>query len=274
MSEVLYKFENIYNKTQSKYIFQYVKNRKLTNVYHSHDFYEIIYFLKGNATQIINAKEISFEPNLIVLLRPKDKHRFISQSAGTVVVSLSIQKEEFGLLAETFNSSLLTEIDDATDTIIYSKSYLLPYTSVDFEKLSFNEKEEEFKFLLLCFLKSYIDRKDEKEYIPKVLSDAISEMKKTDNLRIGIDAFTELSSYSHSHLSRLIKKHFNMTLKQYINELRLQKAYHCIIFTQKSAEEISEELGFASYSHFNKIFKARFSITPASLRKQNGIWTA
>lgn len=66
----------------------------------------------------------------------------------------------------------------------------------------------------------------------------------------------------------------NTTPKQYINELRLQKAYNCIVLTQKSVEDISEELGFASYSHFNKIFKARFYITPGALRKEKGIWTA
>ena len=42
----------------------------------------------------------------------------------------------------------------------------------------------------------------------------------------------------------------------------------------ESIEKISEGLGFASFSHFNKIFKKRFSVTPAVLRKTGGIWTA
>lgn len=115
---------------------------------------------------------------------------------------------------------------------------------------------------------------EEKDSVPKMLAYAISEMKKTENLRVGIKAFTAISNYSQSHLSRLIKKFFNMTLKQYINELRLQKAYNCIVFTQNSFEDIADELGFASYSHFNKIFKTRFYITPGALRKEKGIWTA
>lgn len=47
MLETVYEFKDIYNRTQSNYIFQYVKNRKLTEIYHSHDFYEIIYFFAG-----------------------------------------------------------------------------------------------------------------------------------------------------------------------------------------------------------------------------------
>lgn len=274
MSDVLYEFKSIYNRSQSNYIFQYVKNRRLTDIYHSHDFYEIIYFLQGKATQLINGCKVDFCPNSIILLRPHDKHCFINQSADTVVVSLSVQRHEFELLANVYYASLLGEIGKSTEPKTYSTSCLWPYTSADFEKLALSQKEYELKFLLSCFLKSYIDSTEVETALPKSLADAITEMKKTENLHRGIEAFTELSNYSQNHLSRLIKEHFNMTLKRYINELRLQKAYNCIVFTQKPTEDISEELGFASYSHFNKIFKERFAVTPTSLRKKSGIWTA
>ena len=100
------------------------------------------------------------------------------------------------------------------------------------------------------------------------------KIKKTENLHNGIEAMVRLSNYSQTHLARMMKKYYNTTPKHYINELRLQKAYDCIILTQKSIEIIAEELGFNSYSHFNKIFKTRFYITPGALRKEKGIWTA
>ena len=274
MSEIVYSFNNIHPRTRSKYIFQYVKNRKLTDIYHSHDFYEIIYFLHGQATQVVNGKEISFYPNSIILMRPLDRHCFLNQSENTVIVSLSVQSDEFELLCNAYMPSLSGEILKGAEPKMYSISHLLPYTNTDFEKLTSNEKEHEFKFLLFCFFKSYMDSIEEMDSIPETLAYAISEMKKAENLCFGIKAFTEISNYSQSHLSRLIKKYFDMTLKQYINELRLQKAYDWIVLTQKSIEDISEELGFSSYSHFYKIFKARFHITPAALRKEKGIWTA
>jgi AraC-like DNA-binding protein len=39
-----------------------------------------------------------------------------------------------------------------------------------------------------------------------------------------------------------------------------------MILTNKSAEAIAEELGFSSFSHFNKIFKAQTGITPRQFR--------
>jgi AraC-like DNA-binding protein len=107
-----------------------------------------------------------------------------------------------------------------------------------------------------------------------MLAAAIEEMKSKDALREGIAAFVRASHYSQSHLSRLIKAHFGMSLKQYVNDLRLTSAYNSIILTNRTPEDISEELGFSSFSHFNKIFKAKFAVTPAALRKQRGVWTA
>ena len=102
--------------------------------------------------------------------------------------------------------------------------------------------------------------------IPRELLSAVEEMKKIENLRNGISAFVTLSNYSQSHLARLVKKQFGMGLKQYINELRLLRAYDDLIWTKESAETISENLGFSSYSHFYRIFKGRFSISPSVLR--------
>ena len=64
-----------------------------------------------------------------------------------------------------------------------------------------------------------------------------------------------------------MKTHFGIGLKSYINELRLLRAYDDLIWTNESAEAISENLGFSSYSHFCKIFKDRYSISPSFLRK-------
>ena len=64
-----------------------------------------------------------------------------------------------------------------------------------------------------------------------------------------------------------MKIHFGMGLKAYINEQRLLGAYDDLIWTNESAEIISENLGFSSYSHFCKIFKDKFSVCPSSLRK-------
>jgi len=98
-------------------------------------------------------------------------------------------------------------------------------------------------------------------------------MQRPENLRLGIDAFTALTNYSRTHLARLIHRHYGMSLKQFINDLRLKQAYRELVLTHRSLDEIAESLGYFSLSHFSHIFKVRFGITPTALRRRDGLWT-
>jgi AraC-like DNA-binding protein len=109
--------------------------------------------------------------------------------------------------------------------------------------------------------------------VPNKLLLAMKEMKKREHLKRGVNSFIELSNYSQSHLTRLMKKYFNTTIQSYILNLKLDAAYHDFLLTSIPAEEICEEIGFKSFSHFHKVFKEKYGITPAALRKTRGIWT-
>lgn len=273
---VFYEFDKVKLKKHQNYIFQLVKDRKMTDIDHSHDFYECQYVVEGNAVQHLNGNNRKIEKGTAMILRPNDRHSFVKQSKDVAVLSLSVKKEEFEAFSNAYAPQLLACIQSGEDPKPFSFQRIL---SLDvFQKEDGNNVTEfDCKLLLSALLKEYIDETNclqGSSKLPPMLAYAVEEMKKRENLKRGIAAFTQLSHYSQSHLSRLIKKYFDTSLKQYINELRLQSAYNDIVITRKSAEEISEELGFASFSHFNKIFKARFSITPAALRKSSGIWTA
>lgn len=271
MENIIYKFSDIQNSRNTDYIFQLVKNRKLSQIYHSHDFYEIIYFLQGKAVQTINGTLYDCSANSIVLLRPGDRHYFLSQSSDAVVVSVSVACREFEDLCAFYGREHLNPIICSDNPILCENCSFFSLSF--FEKISAINNDVDCKFLLSNILHYYAKLNYNQTDIPDSLAFAVDEMKKTENLREGITAFTRLSNYSQSHLARMMKTHFNTTPKKHINELRLQKAYNCIVFTQKPTELIAQELGFESYSHFNKIFKKRFSVTPIYLRKHKEIWT-
>lgn len=278
MTAILYEFEKINCVRQQNYIFQFVNSSKLnptlTPVYHSHDFYELVWLLSGSVTQVINDGEVNSTAGEIIMLRPEDRHRFIAPMENVEIISLSVKKEEFELFASAFDLSLLRHINSESAPLRFHS--VATITPDEFRKTAQELTIYDYKFLLSYFLNAYITETvvlKRNSGLPQMLILAIEKMKKTENLKRGIPAFVELSHYSQSHLSRLIRQYYGMSLKQYINDLRLHRAYNDMILTNKSAEEIAEELGFSSFSHFNKIFKARFSITPAALRKSNSVLT-
>jgi AraC family transcriptional regulator, transcriptional activator of the genes for pyochelin and ferripyochelin receptors len=67
-------------------------------------------------------------------------------------------------------------------------------------------------------------------------------------------------------LKRGFKETFNTTVFGYLSEQRLHLAHQYLRDTQKTAAEISMELGYSTPQHFNNAFKKKFGITPFSVR--------
>ncbi len=274
MKEVKYRLSSLIETKYGNYIVQRVCDRKLTDIYHSHDFYELTAVINGSCTMIFNEKSCHLTKNFFVLMRPDDRHKFISQSDDMIILSLSVSASEFEKICSFYEPSIINLLQNY-DGIPLFECQDVSTLQISFWDSTHDEKNEyEYKFLLTGFIKELADIKNKKsESLPRNLSFAIKEIKKPENLKVGIPAFVALSNYSRPQLSRLIHKHFGVTLHSYITSLRLEAAKSEIILSREPLESISEHLGYASFSHFNKIFKEKYKITPAALRKSKSLWT-
>jgi AraC family transcriptional regulator, transcriptional activator of the genes for pyochelin and ferripyochelin receptors len=68
-------------------------------------------------------------------------------------------------------------------------------------------------------------------------------------------------------LKRGFKETFNNTIFGYLTDQRLNLAHQYLLSTDKTAAEISTELGYATPQHFNNAFKKKFGVTPVLVRK-------
>jgi len=71
---------------------------------------------------------------------------------------------------------------------------------------------------------------------------------------------------SPTHLRRLFQKAVGMSPRQWLLERRLQKAAQLLQTTDKPVQQIADECGFESLSHFNRYFKAKFGLSPSQYR--------
>jgi AraC-like DNA-binding protein len=67
-------------------------------------------------------------------------------------------------------------------------------------------------------------------------------------------------------LKRGFKETFNTTVFGYLADQRLNLAQQYLRDTDKTAAEISAELGYCTPQHFNNAFKRKFGFTPYSVR--------
>lgn len=70
-----------------------------------------------------------------------------------------------------------------------------------------------------------------------------------------------------THLRRSFKKQTGLTPKRYTLTLRLRKACELLRNTTLSVQEIAEDLGFYSASHFSMTFKRTFGKSPSHWRE-------
>lgn len=67
---------------------------------------------------------------------------------------------------------------------------------------------------------------------------------------------------SEVYLRKLFSSQFNTTPRQYLLDLRLQKAKQFLMDTPFSVSAISAECGFSSLYHFSRIFKEKVGMNP------------
>ena len=86
---------------------------------------------------------------------------------------------------------------------------------------------------------------------------------------LSIDELASMCNKSLTTFKKEFKEYFNESPhKWFINE-RLVHTRLLLISTNKSISEISNECNFTNTSHFIKLFKRKYSMTPSNFRTQN-----
>ncbi len=265
MSAAAYKFQDHVKVKNSKYIFQSVTSQKLSNIYHRHEFHEVILILEGTVTHKINTVSYPMQKGDCVILTPKDEHSFTAQSEDMKLIGLSVLNDEILALGNIFGINPLL----SGDPILFSCANRLRDIETQAVRCCNVIDDNENKLLLSLVLSIYKTARNTAQiHIPQALAEAVSQMENSDNLKEGVAALVKLSNYSYPHLYRLMRQYYRVTPHDLVFKLRLDTAYSMLLQSDMPVEEIAENVGFMSVSHFNKVFCGRFGVTPAKLRKR------
>ena len=232
---------------------------------HSHNMYELLYFVGGDATHVIEDRKYKLKRGDLVLIRPS-KYHFIQ-------IDSECDYERYDILfsGKTKNLEGLKMLDDvpeiinlvdysmATDIIRKTDFYFKNFSGEDFEKILTS---------LLCelFYLLSVTPATEKTDAPKVTSSTISKALSyiNDNLTTltDIDEVAKSCFVSESYLFRLFKKELKQTPAKYISTKRLLLAERLISEGQKPTE-VYEKCGFGDYTTFYRNYRSFFGRAPS-----------
>jgi AraC-like DNA-binding protein len=86
---------------------------------------------------------------------------------------------------------------------------------------------------------------------------------------ISIDQVAEAAGLNPDYAMRLFRRHFQVSILEYLTRYRLAHAQRLLITTSKPVAEVALESGFGSTSQFYATFKGAFGSPPGKFRGQN-----
>ena len=85
--------------------------------------------------------------------------------------------------------------------------------------------------------------------------------------KFSTETLRKSGNMSERSLFRNFKNAYGCTPKQYLQHVRVQRAYEMLTSTRKSIDEIAFDCGFCDGNHFSKVFKKIMKESPGKVRK-------
>ena len=84
---------------------------------------------------------------------------------------------------------------------------------------------------------------------------------------LSLDALASSMDYNKSYLCVAFKKDTNQTILDCLNTIRIRRAAELIVYSDHSIPQVAAQCGFASVSHFNRVFLKYVGTTPGQCRR-------
>lgn len=245
---------------------------------HDHEYYELFLVIKGEIIHLINGSRQRLGEGSLVFIRPHDKHTYEcipDEQAKLINISLSEETIRllFEYLSEDFPSKMLLEQEFpplrllSEDDKVWVKNHFERCYTFKWEKPQ-QLKMYARTLLVEIFQKFFNEGVYDSYKIPQWLSDLCKQMRKPENFRLGAGRMVELSGKSREHLARSMKKFMNVSITNYVNELRINYAANMLASSNYSILDICYDMGYQNVSWFYTQFKKKFGISPKQFRQK------
>ena len=253
---------------------------------HHADFYEIVFFIKGNGYLQLDQQSIKITDNTIVFISPFQKRKWFVNKAEIDCYFLFFQDS---FLSNFFSDKLfsyrLQYFYNKTKPLFINVSddFMLKLYNI-FQEIyneikSLKSDSEHIIRALLYFTLIKLNRVYAEKYqlsseteknITAFLFKQVLQ-KEIKNSR-SIDYYAKQLSISRITLNKCIKSQFGITVSEMVNEFILFEIKSQLLYSKLNINEIAYLLNFSEANHLTRFFKKNTGISPKKFRNayQNG----
>lgn len=248
---------------------------------HDHDFFELLYVVKGSPIGVIDGQEIFLTEGNLCIMNPNAVHYFKKYHEGEdLILNIVLPQEIFhkSIFHMLFNDSALNSFFIRYQIENASKSYLL-FTELDqdietFIRLLIKEILDEKQYSrviidhLLTLLFTHIIRESEPKQTSSVLPQIIDAIY-TNYQTISLYSLASKYNYHPKYLSALIHDYSGYSFRQLTSQIRLQNVVNYLLYTDDTIESIVEHVGYKDKSSLYAAFKKKYHMSPSQYRNSH-----
>ena len=254
---------------------------------HTHDFIEFVFVLEGQTIQNIDGNRYELGRGGMVFINANQRHSFeVLENCVYVNILLNpkfVSKEfvDSTNAQEIFSFILMSEWDENSDDIfpLFFDEELFDEANriIEIMLKEFNEKKHGYCTILNGYFRILLGivfrAMDSSGVTTLAMSEIIPEILDFINTNIASNVTLSMLAskyfYNPSYFSRYFKYNCGITLSQYIQQKRVEKAYHMILETKLPIEKIAFSVGYNSEKQFYRAFKKHYGDSPSSVRRRS-----
>ncbi|WP_431167191.1 AraC family transcriptional regulator [Tenacibaculum halocynthiae] len=250
------------------------KNTYDYNVVHRHNYYEIMFFVKGGGYQLIDFDKVPIVDNSCYLIKPRQVHL------------VKREEEADGFLIQFFNTSIFSEEVSSLLTlqyhsdikVIFENDKLLINKGISFLNLIRNITKEESVFLKqksIHLLSTLLYELEEctitKGKFKNTNDRSLIKFTELVNLNLNtktVNEYAEKLNITSKKLTDIVKNKYGITPLKFIHNAVLLEIKRDLMFKDTNLKEISYNYNFDSPSNFSLFVKKNTGLSPTDLQKE------
>lgn len=244
---------------------------------HRHNYFEINYVGRGTAQERIDNTTIDLKEGELCINNPLAEHMITKCDPDDFLVNILISKD-------VFQDEIITPVDEDPAMDHFFLHYMAgPDSSPNY--MAFHNPPAEVDQIFNMIFQEYFHPHRSELLIISLLTLLFGNLLRDYHSNSQTAAFADyLAShlqdatiqdmarhfgYHEKYLSKLIQKKTGRTFKQQLTEIRMRRAVHLLLYSQKSVEEIAYEIGYLDPSTFYGNFRKAFGLSPKQYRIQH-----
>ncbi|MGJ8622655.1 MAG: AraC family transcriptional regulator [Yoonia sp.] len=236
---------------------------------HDHDFFELLWVQNGTVRHHQQTGITTLQEGDMVFIQPGQPHALQGRGDHAFVVSICFHPATIKSLAKRHPSMQGHLFWSPTGPVQRHRDMrqlaALNHAAVQLERSLGDTLAAEAFLLPLC---AELTADAFPPDMPTWLAAACLAAREPDVFRNGSAGLVAVAGKAHAHVSRMMRRHLGQTPSDYINAIRMDYAARALATDSDAVTQIAADIGIPNMSHFHKLFRATYDITPLQYRQR------